>query len=264
MAASPKAILFDLDDTLILDEIITKEAFTAAGQASAQFGADPEQTTREAPLIASSFWQGSPYQQLGERLGIVEAECLWGDFFTPGQPWEGLREWALKFRLRVFGAALRNQGIEREAADQVLADAFAGYRRDNQRLMPEAWETLQKLHPDFKLGLITNGAPDLQREKLAASHMSEFFQAIVVSGEIQTGKPHPEIFHHALHQLGVSPAEAIMVGNSLRRDIVGGAAAGLQTVWLEVPGSEEEADIVPDYSIHRLAELPGVLRGYPG
>jgi putative hydrolase of the HAD superfamily len=111
-----------------------------------------------------------------------------------------------------------------------------------------------------RVGLLTNGAPDLQREKIETSGLGMFFDAAVVSGEIGTGKPAPEIFHHLLEQLGVAPGEALMVGNSLSRDIIGGKRAGLRTCWLALEGEDEPVGLVePDYIIHSLGELPAIV-----
>ena len=111
------------------------------------------------------------------------------------------------------------------------------------------------------MALLTNGAPDLQREKIAATGLDQFFKAIAVSGEHGIGKPKPEIFHRLLGELGVTPDEASMVGNSLERDIAGARNAGIRSVWIRVPGSEEHADVVPDHTISSLDEIPAILAG---
>ena len=119
---------------------------------------------------------------------------------------------------------------------------------------------MAELAPSYKLALLTNGAPDLQREKIAASGLESFFQAIAVSGEHGIGKPKPEIFHRLLAELGVTADEAVMVGNSLERDIAGARNAGIRSIWIRVPGSEEQADVTPDHTITNLAEIPAILK----
>jgi putative hydrolase of the HAD superfamily len=111
-----------------------------------------------------------------------------------------------------------------------------------------------------RVGLLTNGAASLQREKIETSGLGMHFDAAVVSGEIGTGKPDPEIFHHLLERLGVSAGETLMVGNSLARDIVGGRRAGLKTCWLALEGEGEPVGSVePDFTIHSLGELPRIV-----
>jgi putative hydrolase of the HAD superfamily len=55
-----------------------------------------------------------------------------------------------------------------------------------------------------------------------------------------------------------------MVGNSLERDIAGARNAGIRSVWIRVPGSEEHSDVTPDYTITALAEIPQILRDLEG
>jgi len=99
----------------------------------------------------------------------------------------------------------------------------------------------------------------LQREKIEATGLGSFFKAIAVSGEYGVGKPKPEIFHHLLGVLGVSQEEALMVGNSMERDIAGARNAGIRSIWIRVPGSEEHDEVIPDHTIAALGEIPGIL-----
>ena len=52
---------------------------------------------------------------------------------------------------------------------------------------------------------------------------------------------------------------AMIVGDSLTSDILGGRNAGLRTCWFNRAGRPPRPDIVPDFEIHRLEELPGIL-----
>jgi putative hydrolase of the HAD superfamily len=126
--------------------------------------------------------------------------------------------------------------------------------------MPDAVETLVRLKASHKIALLTNGAPDLQREKIAASGLAPHFNAIAVSGEHGIGKPRGEIFDILLAELGVSADRAVMVGNSLERDIAGAINAKLAAaIWLQVPGSEEHAEVKPNHTVRGLHEIPGLV-----
>lgn len=254
------AVLFDLDDTLVVDEVVSKEAFAATAKAARErHGAEPEQLNRAAQKHAKALWQSGPVYAFARSIGISAFEGLWGGFKGEAEDLRKLREFALVYREQVFDHALREQMIESPEGGQDLAQAFGTHRRRLQRLMPDAREVLVRLGARYKLGLLTNGAPDLQREKIAASGLEGFFQAIAVSGEHGIGKPKPEIFHKLAAELGVSPAATVMVGNSLERDIQGARNAGMTSVWLKVAGSEEHAEVAPDHAITGLAELPPLL-----
>jgi len=255
-----KAVIFDLDDTLVVDEAVSKETFFAvAERARRDHGADPSEFSRVAMDHARSLWQAGPCHSYCRAIGISAFECLWGAFATGTPDVQALREWALEFRTRVFDAALRHQMIEHADGASELAEYFASERRRRQRLMPDALETLVRLQPTFRLGLLTNGAPDLQREKIAASGLGKLFQSIAVSGEHGIGKPRPEIFEIVARELGVPVPTAVMGVISLERDIAGARNAGRPGVGLPVAGSEEHAVAEPDCTITGLAELPAVL-----
>jgi putative hydrolase of the HAD superfamily len=259
-----KTVLFDLDDTLVVDEAVSKDAFQRVAElATKSYGADPARFALDAARHARALWSAGPSQPYCKSIGISAFECLWGRFEGDSAELTQLREWSLRYREQVFDAALRDQLIESPAGAHDLAEAFSAERRRLQRLMPDAKETLARLAADYCIGLLTNGAPDLQREKIAASGLGSFFQAIAVSGEHGIGKPKPEIFQRLLAELSTKPCEAVMVGNSLERDILGAKNAEIFSVWLKVPGSEEHASVEPDRMITALAELPGLLKSLP-
>ena len=109
------------------------------------------------------------------------------------------------------------------------------------------------------LALVTNGASCLQREKLVGSGLAEAdFDAIVISGDLGSGKPGREIFAHTLELLGVGADRALMVGDSLERDVEGAEAAGIRGIWLNRGGERPPA---PNghTQIATLAELRSVL-----
>lgn len=254
-----RAVLLDLDDTLIVDEAVSSEAFRAVARyARDRHGAEAERFAREAAEQALTLWQAGPCHAFCRSLGISAFECLWGGFEGEGELAK-LRKWALNFREQVFDHALRQQMIESAEGSRHLAQAFGRERRLLQRLMPNALEILTRLSGKYALGLLTNGAPDLQREKIVASGLENLFNEVVISGVYGIGKPRPEIFLHLTDRLGVPPAEAIMVGNSLERDVHGAQNAGIRSVWFKVPGSEEHAPVKPNFTITALAELPELL-----
>lgn len=256
-----KSVIFDLDDTLVVDEAVSKDAFKRTAELATQsYGAEASKFAVDAARHARALWSVGPAQPFCKSIGISAFECLWGRFEGDSADLTQLREWSHKYREQVFDLALRDQMIESPSGAHDLAATFSAERRRLQRLMPDAKETLARLASDYQIALLTNGAPDLQREKIAASGLVSFFQGIAVSGEYGIGKPKPDIFHRLLAELGSSADQAVMVGNSLERDILGARNAGVFSVWLKVPGSEEHAAVEPDRTIVALAELPGLLK----
>lgn len=255
-------VIFDLDDTLIWDERITRRIFMeAATQAAESTGADAEKLAAAAKRAADELWHQHAPVEPCDDLGIVAFEGLWGHFHGEENYLRHLQQWVPAFRVEVWRRALAAEGRSNEALAEKLGGFFMQRRRELQSLLPDAEEILQRLRAaGVQIGLLTNGAPDLQREKIEASGLGIFFDAAVVSGEIGIGKPSPEIFHHLLEKLGAIPTKSLMVGNSLARDIVGAKRAGIASCWLALEGEDEPIGLIePDHTIHSLSELPRIV-----
>lgn len=106
---------------------------------------------------------------------------------------------------------------------------------------------------------VTNGASCLQREKLAASGLGEYFDVTVVSAEFGVGKPDASIFRHALSQLGAGSEHTVMVGDTLSRDVDGALAAGLGAVWVNRSKRSRPADRPALVEVSTLGELQTAL-----
>lgn len=257
-----RAVIFDLDDTIIWDERISRRALMeTAAEGARRSGVDAGRLASAAKQAAEELWHAHAPVKRCNELGIVAFEGMWGHFHGEEDYLQHLRQWVPEFRKSVWQRALAEQGVTDDELAAELGNLFATRRRELQDPMPGAQDILHKLRAaGVRLGLITNGAPDLQREKIEASGLGMFFDAAVVSGEIGTGKPSPEIFHHLLGKLGVTPAESLMVGNSLSRDIVGAKRAGTASCWMVLEDEDEPVGLVePDYAIRSLGELPGIV-----
>jgi putative hydrolase of the HAD superfamily len=127
---------------------------------------------------------------------------------------------------------------------------------------PAAETVLGALARDHRLALVTNGAPDVQREKLAGTTLARYFGAIVISCEVEVAKPDPRIFEIALDRIGASAADAVMVGDSLARDVAGARAAGIRVVWIDRQLSLDEKGPAPDARIESLSALPVALAAW--
>lgn len=110
----------------------------------------------------------------------------------------------------------------------------------------------------LRLGLVTNGAGNHQREKLEKTGLADLFEAIVISGEVGVRKPDPAIFTKALEQLGVSASSALHVGDDPERDVDAARKAGLSAAWIE--GESWPAELAPAAMVLKsVVELPGRL-----
>jgi putative hydrolase of the HAD superfamily len=156
---------------------------------------------------------------------------------------------------------LRRQGVDDET---LIAEAHEAFRQawfERMTLAEDAKPTLAALRLRHKLGLITNGPGTIQRAKIERFGLAEYFDVLIVSGEVGVAKPDPAIFRLALERLDVEPAQALFVGDAPEYDRRGAAAAGVPFVWMN-PGAEElpEGIARPLAVIRRLGELLALLR----
>lgn len=88
-------------------------------------------------------------------------------------------------------------------------------------LMPNTVSMLRHLRKKYLLGLITNGPSNAQWEKIRKLSLEQYFDIILVSGDLPWEKPDAEIFRRACDLLNVRPRNCIMVGDKLETDILG-------------------------------------------
>jgi HAD superfamily hydrolase (TIGR01549 family) len=159
---------------------------------------------------------------------------------------------------------LRRWGIE--GVDHTLAAALfeaLNISMAQERLVfDDVIPTLATLQQrGFLLGVATNRrwGGKLFRDDLQTLGLLDYLdrRAIAVSADLGVRKPHPALFLHALSGVGVAPEEAAMVGDSLRKDILGAQALGMITVWKPRP---EHRHTIHTH-VARGGALLGVQRG---
>jgi putative hydrolase of the HAD superfamily len=160
----------------------------------------------------------------------------------------------------------------RDTVDRLAAAvtrAFGGtaaiQARIARRFVDEALECLRgnrallsRLHQRYRLGIVSNFYGNL----VTVCHNVEiyaFFGVIVDSVRVGWSKPDPRIFRSALDELGLAPADAVFVGDSLPRDMVGARAIGMRHIWL-VGDAAPAVPCCPDDRVLRsLGELEALL-----
>jgi putative hydrolase of the HAD superfamily len=253
-----RALLVDLDDTLVVEEAAAMAAFRATAEAAAEHhGIDVDALATAGRVRARELWRSAPTYGFCRRIGISSWEGLWCRFEGDADDVCALRAWAPEYRREAWRRALADQGVDDEPLAAELGERFGTERRARCETFADAAPTLDALRGEYALALVTNGASCLQREKLAASGLAEHFDAIVVSGDLGAGKPNPAIFAHAVRMLGAEPRDTVMVGDNLATDVDGALAAGLCAVWVNRDGRRPDRDGLVE--VGALSELPAVL-----
>jgi putative hydrolase of the HAD superfamily len=237
---SPKAVLLDLDDTLIIDDALTEQAWRAACRKFApQIGSiNDEELYKVIRMIANHYWE-NPEQHRSGRLNLYQS------------------------RREIVRWSLSSLGFKSDELADGLADTYSGEKERAITLVPGALETLQSLKKGgVRLALLTNGSPETQRRKIERFGLAAYFDYILIEGEFGAGKPDQRVFSAALGKLNVSPAQACMVGDDLQRDIAGSQRAGIFSFWVDWRGNglPEDTSIQPDCVIRCVPELLTFIR----
>lgn len=221
-------LFLDLDDT-ILD--FHKAEYLALGKTFQQFGLDPTEEVRARySLINKAHWERL------ERKELTREEVLVGRF-------------AVLFH--EFGLEVEPERCARAYEDNLSVGHY---------FLPGAEEALEALSKKYKLYLASNGTAKVQAGRLASANISHYFEEIFVSQEIGANKPDLAYFERCFARIpGFDPARAIIVGDSLTSDILGGKNAGIATCWVNPKGLPARVDIKADYEIPALAQLEALL-----
>jgi putative hydrolase of the HAD superfamily len=137
-----------------------------------------------------------------------------------------------------------------EIASECATEIEQGWEvSQNFELFEDVMPVLEELRrAELRLGLVSNGIRDLR--EFVVHHKLDV-DAVVGSRAHGYVKPHPTIFQAALQQLGVEPADAVMVGDSLEEDIEGARALGLRAILMD------REDRHPGFA-ERLTDLYGL------
>jgi putative hydrolase of the HAD superfamily len=113
---------------------------------------------------------------------------------------------------------------------------------------------LSKIKQKVTLGLITNAydVPE-QLERIKVSGLHNYFDDIVIAGDVGLYKPDPAIFLYLLNRINVVPEKSLYIGDSEIYDINGAKAAGMKTALFSYH-SKRDSDC-SDYIINGINEL---------
>lgn len=222
-----ECVMLDLDDT-ILD--FHKAERIALSKTIRDFGVEPgEDVLNRYHLINKAHWE------MLERGELTREEVLTNRF-------------AVLFR-----------ELGRQVDPVACARDYEGNLGIGHYFLPGAEEAVTELHKKYKLYLASNGTASVQHSRLKSANLYRHFDGIFISQEIGFNKPAKEYFEACFAKIpGFDPKKAIMAGDSLTSDILGGKNAGIATVWVN-PSRKKAGDIQPDYEIESITQLEALL-----
>lgn len=225
-------VIFDGDDTLWETEWLYDDARAQARS-----------------IVEAAGFDGERWEQLERRIDVENVERL-GHSPTrfPTSCVEAYEALALAEQSPV-DATTRKQ-IERAARSVFTRPA---------PVMPHALEALTELrNRGLRLGLLTRGAPAVQRMRLEQSGLTHLFEVVEI-----VDRKTPGSFRSTLGRLGLTPGSTLSVGNSIRSDVLPSLAAGVRPIWIDahVWEYEQRHGGVPDGAIELedLSRLPAIV-----
>lgn len=219
------AVCLDIDDTVV--------DFTASAR-----------TALSALVGRDDMW--TQWQRItDEHVGRVVAGEM--DYQT-------MRRARTKAFLADMGALL-DDDLVATLEDRRLTAMCSDWRPFGDALPCLEWLRAAKL----KVAAVTNGSGTHQHTKLADAGLAEYFDEVIIAGELGAAKPDPMIFETACVRLGVRSDQAVHIGDRLEVDAVGARDAGMHGIWLDREGCDDPQVPHGVHSIRSLAELPELL-----
>ena len=223
-----EVLFLDLDDT-ILD--FQKAEHVALSKTLRGFGLEPtESVLKRYNLITKAHWEAL------ERKELTREQVLLGR----------------------FQVLFEEMGISAEPVK--VARAYEHNLSIGHWFLPGAEEAVARLSRKYKLYLTSNGTASVQKGRMTSANLYRFFENVFVSQEIGVNKPAVEYFEKCFAQIpGFDKTKAIIVGDSLTSDILGGQNAGIATCWVNPHHKQGRPDIRVDYEIEALSQLEDLL-----
>jgi putative hydrolase of the HAD superfamily len=215
-----KAIVFDLDNTLVDFMAMKKQAIDAAIDAMVDAGLELERTEIKERIDTIYKERGIEYQQVFDDL--------------------------------IFG-------IFQKIDHRVLAAGIISYRRAREAALkpyPHVTATLMELsRRGIKLALLSDAPSREAWLRLCYINFHHIFSNVVTFDDTGERKPSPKPFNKALQLLGVKPEEALMVGDWPERDIKGAKAVGMKTAFARYGDTFGTIEHDADYELKDISEL---------
>lgn len=221
-------LFLDLDDT-ILD--FHRAERIALSKTLACFGVEPEEAVLERyHIINRQHWEAL------ERGELTREEVLEG-------------------RFRVLF-----EQLGRPVEARAVTRAYEKNLGQGHYFLPGAQEAVEHLSKKYRLFLASNGTASVQHSRLTSAGLYPYFEQVFISQEMGCNKPSREYFERCFAKIpGFDPQRAMMVGDSLTSDILGGIRAGIRTCWVNPNHTPPREDIPADFEIEALSQLEALL-----
>lgn len=225
-----KTILWDVDGTL-LDFLASQSSAIKSAYRHFGLGECSDELIEQYSAINLKYWEGL------ERGEYTKKEVLIGRF---------------------------EEFLSLHNINSVTPEEFCLYYEsrltDTIVYIDDSLNLLKALSKNYKQYAVTNGAYNVQTEKLFKSGFSKIFDGIFISDEVGFEKPSENFFDYVMTHIDAqSTDEIIIVGDSLTSDIKGGNNMGIKTCWYNPKHNPINKPVKVDYQISHLSEITKIL-----
>ena len=141
-----------------------------------------------------------------------------------------------------------------------MAEDYVSALSRQTHLLDGALELIQALYGKCRLYIVTNGITSVQKSRFGSCPLAPYFDACFISEEMGCAKPEKRFFDLVAASIpNFVPSEAIVIGDSLSSDILGGINAGLDTCWYDPAGKPAPSDMTITHTVTRLNEILTIL-----
>lgn len=215
-----RAVIFDLDNTLIDFLTFKKETAKAAARAMVRMGLPTDEITAYGKIFSVYDEKGIEYQ-------------------------------------KTFSDVIRQFNLEINEAEMIQQAAILAYLRrkfDVLKPYPMVKPTLEKLRQKYKLAVITDAPRNKAWQRLVLTGLEREFHFVITKNDTMQEKPHPSPFYLAMKKLNVLAPACLFVGDNPERDIRGAKELGMATCWAKYGSMRRSSEA--DIEIDSIAELP--------
>jgi len=128
--------------------------------------------------------------------------------------------------------------------------------------LPAMQTVLSSLKQTYKLAVLSNTRSHFFiEESIRSAGLLDYFDVVITSEQVGWRKPHAKLFETTLAAVGVEANEALMIGDSLSKDIAGAKSIGMKSIWLSLNSSETTAGtgIFPDYEAKHPKDILSII-----
>ena len=163
---------------------------------------------------------------------------------------------------KAFNGVLTEYDIQPSKEDfQWFSKSFFENHKKYIKLFPETLLIIRELKKtNLHVGIISDIDNDFQDFQFKVFGISEIFDSITTSEEVQIYKPKEKIFQVALNKACCHGKESVIVGDSYKKDIIGGKNMGMTTIWINKFQPDNIDTEKADFTVTHLKEISPILK----